>query len=178
MVIAGADVIPGSSSSGGGGVTPKNYLAVENHATYDLTGSLVDLTLDTYNSQGSPGFALDAGNQKVNCTATGIYMVTAIAQLAVTGAVAQPINYARLQVNTANFADPNSLGALINPEQDVTVDQSQTLNVALMLTTAPMAIAAGDYFTVRMGMQNALGAGVTVALPSQSSLVVATVRLG
>ena len=169
--------IVGSSGSGGGGVTAKNYFAAVNKNLVALSSGLTAVTLEDDDSQGTPGFAL-ADTQHLQCSITGIYVVTVSTSVSITGVAASPVNTVRTQINMSSVADPNALANVIIFEQDALVDQSTTQVVTSTFTTAPLAFASGDKFFLFCGLASAPAAGVTLDLRAAEDLTVATVRIG
>jgi hypothetical protein len=162
---------------GGGGVEPSNYLAAGNLDVVDL-GSQAAVLLTMVNTEGSPGFAIDADTQHLDCLDTGIYVVSLAAEVTVTGAALSPYNVVSLRLVCDNVADVDALANEVLFYQDLPVDQSQSYETNVMLTTPPMAFAAGDQFYAAMGATFAVAAGVTLALPITGDLSAVVVRLG
>lgn len=169
-------------STGGGGVTPSNWLAVAPRGLTPLTAVAQTVPLVNNASEGTAYAELNGDGQTIDVLETGIYVVLAVLKALVSAAVGgAPLNYVAHGL-VFTTADTGSLGETFpvngNPWGGIfAVDQSQALGAQDAITTPPMALAAGDSFIWQANLEAAAAAGAVIGIPAEYGGL-AIVRVG
>lgn len=180
MQIAGSQVVPAASSSGGG-VTASNFLAVTSSvAAVALNGTpAVVGGLLAYEGEGGPYLAIDGTTNFLSVLTAGIYVINMALQYNWVAQAGGHLNYfyASLIFTTA---DGSSLAANANwldsrAYNEITVTTSNILSANL--TTPPLNLAVSDKFQVKANTQLAPTASTAPNVIGQG-LILSGVKIG